>query len=365
MPDNQKISESPAATLPLSGTELVAIVQGGLNKNAPASAFGMGVTIAAEDVSVDDSLYFILSGADAQTLFDNLDDYLNAQLVTGLDSVLTVNNEANGLDMVEMSGINNSIYDFELQVSDGNVDFYFGNSPGGIFGLDAFADQMNFVADQWFASSSDSNMVIFFDIDLQYLELTNQTNFIRITDFDIEVGAPILGYSTTTDVLSLISTNRDSLKYKPSKVIVRTTAALPANTIGGSNMTLTANANGAFPANDGITLNLINQAILVCDEATQTKRGAYILTQVGNAGAPWILTRRSDSNTGDDLECAVYNVEQGTRFAGTSWKQITPAPALGSSNIVFKPFGDNIIEDAISGYYKIVSTSGVLSTTSV
>lgn len=364
MPDNQKISESPAATLPLSGTELVAIVQGGLNKNAPASAFGMGGTIAAEDVSVDDSLYFILSGADAQTLFDNLDDYLNAQLVTGLDSVLTVNNEANGLDMVEMSGINNSIYDFELQVSDGNVDFYFGNSPGGVFGLEAFADQMFFNADQWYALSSDSNMYILMDIDLQYVELGNQSNYLRVTEFDIEVGSPILGYSTTSDMQSYVTGLFSSAAFKKDRVKARTTAALESCTVGGSNTTLTKVGNGAFPNQDGIAFGL-QQDLLVNNQADPKQNGIYSLSQPGGGGTPWILTRRSDSNPGTDMTAAIYNVEQGTRFKNTCWRQTTLNPVLGTDNVIFVPFGDNIIEDTVSGYYKIVSTSGVLSTTSV
>lgn len=37
---NQKISALPEATLPLEGTELVPVVQGGENRRAPASAFG-------------------------------------------------------------------------------------------------------------------------------------------------------------------------------------------------------------------------------------------------------------------------------------------------------------------------------------
>lgn len=37
---NKKITELPAATLPLAGTEPLEIVQGGVNVQAPASAFG-------------------------------------------------------------------------------------------------------------------------------------------------------------------------------------------------------------------------------------------------------------------------------------------------------------------------------------
>lgn len=296
--------------------------------------------------------------------FQDLIDYINSVVVLDLDAVLVAGNDAAGIGITELASIDNLVNDFELTAPQG-VDFYFGSSPGGIFGLDAFADQMQFTADQWYVSSSDASMFIFMDIDFGYVEMNNQTNFLRVTEFDIEVGSPILGYSTTSETVSLISTNRDSIKFKPDKVAIRTTTALPTNTVGGSNTTLIATANGAFPAIDGVTLASPNQDVLVCNEASQVKNGVYRLTQVGTAGTPWILTRRGDSNVGGDLECAVYNIEQGTRFSGTSWKQITIAPVLGSSNIVFKPFGDNIIEDSVSGYYKIVSTSGVLSTTSV
>jgi len=282
-----------------------------------------------------------------------------------LDAVLVAGNDAAGIGITELASIDNLVNDFDLLVDNGNVIFNFGNAPSGVFGLDAFADQMQFTADQFYAVSSDGNMAIDFDIDNGYVEFQNQSNYLRVTDFDIEVGAPILGYSTTSEVVSLISTNRDSIKFKPDKVIIRTDAALPANTVGGSNTTLTRVGNGAFPSQDGVTLNTQGQSILVMNEASQLTWGVYTLTQVGSGGTPWILTRRGDSNLGGDLECAVYNVEQGTRFKGTSWKQITPSPTLGSSNIVFKPFGDNIIEDSVSGYYKINSAAGVLSTTAV
>lgn len=323
----------------------------------------------AEDVAVDDSLFVILSGADVQAVFDNLDAYLNAFPIPGLDDVLAEDNEANGASIVELAAINNSINDFDLLVSNGNVVFNFGNAPSGVFGLDAYADQIQFTADQWFAVSSDNNMLMFMDIDLGYMEFQNQSNFLRITDFDIELGAPLLGYLNASDTNTLLLNSNNAFIYKKDKILFRTTAALPANTVGGSNTTLTGNVNGPIPSatSDGSAMTL-NQAILVCDEANQQNNGAYSLTQVGVAGgggSPYILTRLPNSNSGSELECAVYNVERGTRFAGTSWKQVTPQVTLGSSNIVFKPFGDNIIEDSVSGYYRIVSTAGVLSTTAV
>lgn len=281
-----------------------------------------------------------------------------------LDAVLVAGNDAAGIGITELSGIDNIVNDFELITPQG-VDFYFGSSPAGVFGLDAAADQMLFTSDQWVAQSSDGNMFISMDIDVDYIELTNQSNFLRITDFDIEVGSPILGYSTTSEIVSLISTNRSSIIFKPDEIICRTTAALESCTVGGSNTTLTKVGNGAFPAQDGITISTVGQSVLVMNEADPKNNGVYNLTQVGSGSLPWILTRRGDSNPGGDLRCAVYSVEQGTRFKGTSWKQTTINPAFGTDNIVFKPFGDNILEDTVSGYYRIVSTLGVLSTTSV
>lgn len=305
------------------------------------------------------------SGGLGSTKRNQLSDILALAGASDLDAVLVAGNDAAGIGITELASIDNLTNDFDLLVDNGNVIFHFGNAPSGVFGLDAFADQMQFNANQFYAVSSDGFMSFDFDVDTGIAEIQNKTNYLRVTDFDIEVGAPILGYLTSSETNTLLQNSNNAFKYKKDKVIIRTIGPLPSCTVGGSNTTLTRVGNGAFPAFDGVTLSTVGQDILVCDEVSKLNNGAYTLTQVGSGSLPWILTRRVDSNIAGELECAVYQVEQGTRFAGTSWKQITPSPTLGSSNIIFKPFGDNIIEDAVSGYYKIVSTSGVLSTTSV
>jgi len=306
------------------------------------------------------------SGGLGSTKRNQLSDILALAGAGDLDAVLVAGNDAAGIGITELANIDNLTNDFDLLVSHGNVIFNFGNAPSGVFGLDAFADQMQFTADQWVVASSDANMYITVDIDAGSIELANQSNYLRVTEFDIEVGTEILGYLTSSETIAQIQINANSAKFKHDKCIIRTTTALPANTVGGSNTTLTANSNGAFPTIDGVTIATQGQDILVCNEATQTKNGPYTLTQVGSAGTPWILTRRVDSNIGGELECAVYSIEQGTRFKGTSWKQITPSPVLGSSNIIFMPFGDNIVDDGSGGYWKInASVLGVLTTTAV
>ncbi len=95
-----------------------------------------------------------------------------------------------------------------------------------------------------------------------------------------------------------------SLTAYTASVLASTTAALPANVYAngtaGVGATLTASANGAFPAQDGVTIPL-NGRLLVRNEATGANNGVYVLTQVGSAGTPWILTRATDYDTAAEL----------------------------------------------------------------
>lgn len=89
-----------------------------------------------------------------------------------------------------------------------------------------------------------------------------------------------------------------------ASVLASTTAALPANAYAngtlGVGATLTASANGVFPDQDGVTIPL-NGRLLVRNEATGANNGVYVLTQVGSASTPWILTRATDYDTAAEL----------------------------------------------------------------
>jgi hypothetical protein len=83
-----------------------------------------------------------------------------------------------------------------------------------------------------------------------------------------------------------------------------TTAALPASTYNngtaGVGATLTADANGALPAQDGVSVAL-GDRLLVKNQASALENGIYEVTQLGDAGTPWILTRTDDAdNSGSD-----------------------------------------------------------------
>lgn len=132
-------------------------------------------------------------------------------------------------------------------------------------------------------------------------------------------------YVDTQDGATLASANAyaESLAFgisSKSPVHVATTAALPAYTVDGTFQILTATVNGAFPLIDGETVTS-PQRVLVKDEAAgnEPNNGIYVLTQVGDAGNPWILTRSNDANTAAELCGALVPVQTGVTNAGTIW----------------------------------------------
>ena len=160
-------------------------------------------------------------------------------------------------------------------------------------------------------------------------------------------------------------------------VNLATTAALPANTYNngasGVGATLTANANGALSVDS--TLTVVSERILVKNEAAGANNGVYVVTQVGSAGTPYILTRATDFDsvgTGVDQidEGDFFLVTSGTANVNTAWVQQTPPPiTIGTTPIVFQQFSAPITYTAGTGltesptYTFNIGTTGVTATT--
>ncbi|MGD0190190.1 MAG: hypothetical protein ABSD74_05580 [Rhizomicrobium sp.] len=121
-------------------------------------------------------------------------------------------------------------------------------------------------------------------------------------------------------------------------VVAATTGALPSNTYGGG--VLTATANGALPAQDGVTL-AAGQRLLVKNEATAANNGLYVVTQAGSGSTPYILTRAGDASTASQLAGLMVAVLQGgTTNGGTYWLLFLAASAItvGATPLYFTPF---------------------------
>jgi hypothetical protein len=126
------------------------------------------------------------------------------------------------------------------------------------------------------------------------------------------------------------------------KEVVRsaTTAALPsyayANGSSGVGATITENANGALPAQDGVTL-VNGDRLLVKNEsgANDPYNGIYVVTAVGSGSAPFVLTRSTDNDTSAGFVGATVDVgTEASTQAGQTYRQTDPSPiTVGTTNI--------------------------------
>ena len=120
-----------------------------------------------------------------------------------------------------------------------------------------------------------------------------------------------------------------------------TNGALPAvtydNGTSGVGATLTADSNGALPAQDGITL-IDNDRLLVKDQAAGLQNGIYDVTDVGDGSNPFVLTRSTDAD--DEINAGMYTfVEEGSTCQSCGFVLNTVNPiVVGTTSLTFNTF---------------------------
>lgn len=121
-------------------------------------------------------------------------------------------------------------------------------------------------------------------------------------------------------------------------------AAAPASISGtynngtlGVGATITEVGNGALPTQDGITLST-NDRLLLAFQGAPAQNGVYTVTQLGDGGNPYILTRTTDFNTTSNIKAgSSVPVNSGTLYGGASFfVKVSPA-TIGTSAINFQP----------------------------
>ena len=144
---------------------------------------------------------------------------------------------------------------------------------------------------------------------------------------------------------------------------VATTAALPASTYNngtsGVGATITADAFGALTI-DGHAL-AAGESVLVKNQAAGLQNGLYSVTSAGAADAPFILTRRTDADSGTELSSGSFVfIEQGTANGSTGWVLSTSgAITIGATALTFTQFSSAGIADAGDGLQKVGTTFSV------
>ena len=141
--------------------------------------------------------------------------------------------------------------------------------------------------------------------------------------------------------------------------VAGTTAALAAvtyaNGTAGVGATLTADANGVLAAIDGVTM-VAGERLLVKNQAAALQNGIYVVTVLGTAGAPFVLTRSTDMDGSPTSEIpgAFTFVQEGSTNADNGFVCTTNAPVtMGSTAIVWVQF---------SGAGQITAGDGLLKT---
>jgi hypothetical protein len=167
-----------------------------------------------------------------------------------------------------------------------------------------------------------------------------------------------------TDVAnkSYVDANVEGIDAKQSCRAATTAALADAYTYdngsSGEGATLTKTSNGAFPAQDGITLTQ-GQRVLIKNETggNAPYNGIYVLTTVGDGSNPWVLTRADDNDVQGEFVSAFTWIEEGTALADSGWLCVTDQTVtVGTTDITWTQFSGAATITAGTGLTKSGNT---------
>lgn len=155
------------------------------------------------------------------------------------------------------------------------------------------------------------------------------------------VAAPVA--STDAATKGYVDGIAQSLNQKQS---VRSAGTVPlAVAVSGGNQILTSTVNADLNTSGGIggvTDLAVGDRVLLNDigaELTNFDLGIYVVTQVGSASLPHILTRADDASSIAELRSAYTFVEGGTS-ANSGWVQVTEGGTLGTASFSWVQFSN-------------------------
>jgi len=145
-----------------------------------------------------------------------------------------------------------------------------------------------------------------------------------------------------------------------ASVRVATAAALPAYTRTGN--VITADANGALAAVDGVTL-VVGNRLLLKDGAAGADNGIYEVTAVGDGSNPFVLTRTADADNSPagEVTAGMYTfVEEGTANGDEGWVLTTNNPiTLNTTALTFSQFSSAFVVSTLDSLTDVDTSSVV------
>jgi parallel beta-helix repeat protein len=169
-----------------------------------------------------------------------------------------------------------------------------------------------------------------------FVDLTTGQSIAGVKTFTGEVVVPAPVNPNDAATKSYADAIAQGLQVKGT-VREATAGALPSYTATSS--TLTASANGALTVDGASVSN--GDRILVKDETSGNapNNGIFTVTAAGSGGAPWILDRAADMDSGTEVPSAFTFVQAGSTNDLTGWVcTITGAVTLGTTAITWAQF---------------------------
>jgi hypothetical protein len=140
--------------------------------------------------------------------------------------------------------------------------------------------------------------------------------------------------STDAFVANVISSINPAVNVQAATVAVLSNTPTYNNGTAGVSATLIAGSNGALTV-DGYAV-LLNDRIMVKNQASTLQNGFYTLTTLGTGGVPYVLTRATDYNSPVNINyTGSALILQGSTLIGQSWHGPTNIVTVGTDAIVF------------------------------
>ena len=141
-----------------------------------------------------------------------------------------------------------------------------------------------------------------------------------------------------TDAVNRLQLNSVAAGLQVKEAVrVATAVALP--TYGRVGNVITASVNGAFPQIDGKTI-VEGERILFKNGVSGSDNGIYALTDAGDTGEKWVLTRTADADSSAEVKTGMtVFVAEGDTYADDQWTLVTDgAIVLNSTSLTFTQF---------------------------
>lgn len=145
----------------------------------------------------------------------------------------------------------------------------------------------------------------------------------------------------TTGIANAIAAVNPAVAVQAASAAVLPNSPTYSNGVSGVGATLTSGSNTAL-VTDGYTV-LLNDRVLVKNQASSFQNGVYTQTTLGTGSVPWVLTRASDFNTPSAMNnSGLIPVDNnGTANAKTGWYMTSIVATIGTDAVTFTQFSVN------------------------